>query len=412
MIFDEELATAIQGELKRSEGMLSFVASENHASKTTIEIQGSMLTDRAIEGYPGRRYFPGCEWIDKIETLAIRRAIDLFGADHANVQPHSGTNANLAVYLACLNPGDTMLAMDLSHGGHLSHGTKVSITGKMYRRVAYGVDRQTETIDYDNIAELAEKERPKLIVAGGSAYPRFIDFKRLRSIADSVGALLHVDMAHFAGLVAGGAYPSPVPHAHFTTFTLYKTMRGGRGGVVLCQEPFAAAVDKAVFPGLQSAVLVPFVAAKAYAFKVAATDEFKAYARQTIANAQALASGLMARGARLVSNGTDSHLLLLDVTQFGITGAEAEQALYDGGIVCNRNRLPFDTSPAGVGSGVRFGTSAVTSRGLREDHMNDVAGLAFDVLAKVCPPEKMRERVAAICREYPLRVDRQDAGLL
>ncbi len=410
MILDKELARALRGEYERAASTLSLIASENHASETAMELQGSFLTDRAIEGYPGNRYFPACEWIDEIETLAIERAKALFGAEHANVQPHSGTNANLAVYHALIKPGDKIVAMDLGHGGHLSHGWKVSLSGSIYDCHTYGVRRDTEILDYDQVAEIAQRERPKLIIAGGSAYPRVVDFPRFREVADSVGALFMVDMAHFSGLVAGGCYPSPVPYADVVTGTMYKTMRGGRGGFILCRGKYRDAIDKAVFPGLQSAIMIAAVAGKAYSFGIAMSESYRAYARQVLANARALADTLGKGGVRLVSGGTDCHLMLADVRPLGITGVEAERRLYDVGLVCNRNRLPFDSSSARVCGGIRIGTNCVTSRGMRENEMGTIGKLIVGVLGSEQPANEIKREVRRLCELFPLRDDRVDLG--
>lgn len=412
MLVDTELAQALHGEFKRAATMLDLVASDNHASSSILELQGGILTDRAVEGYAGNRYFPGCEWIDVIEGLAIERAKRLFDVEYVNVQPHSGTSANLAVYLALLKPGDTVMSMELAHGGHLSHGYRKSFCGRLFRCVSYGVDRNTELINYDELMDLACRERPNLLIAGGSAYPRAMDFERLRQIADSSGALLLVDMAHFVGLVAGGYYPSPVPHAHVVTGTTYKTLKGGRGGFILGQRQFAAAIDSAVFPGIQGSVHVPSLAAKAYAFGVALTDEFREYAGRVVSNARALATGLMEQGARLVTGGTDSHLLLLDLKPYGLTGIEAEKLLYEVGILCNRNKIPFDETSPSVGGGIRLATSGMTARGMGEREMEQVAGLITNTLAGSVPQRAIKDEVYQLCLRFPLRIDGADMGLL
>ncbi len=412
MLVDTELAQALSGEFKRAATMLDLVASDNHASSSILELQGGILTDRAVEGYPGNRYFPGCEWIDVIEGLAIERAKRAFGADHVNVQPHSGTSANLAVYMALLKPGDTVMSMELAHGGHLSHGFRKSFCGRLFRCVSYGVERTTELINYDELMDLACREKPNLLIAGGSAYPRVMDFERLRQIADSAGALLLVDMAHFVGLVAAGYYPSPVPHAHVVTGTTYKTLKGGRGGFIFSQSQFAGAIDSAVFPGIQGSIHVPSLAAKAYAFGAALTDEFREYAGRVVSNARILASGLMERGGRLVTGGTDSHLLLLDTRPFGLTGIEAEKSLYEVGILCNRNKIPFDETSPSVGGGIRLATSGMTARGMEEHEMEEVAGLVMNTLTGNTPRGTIKDSVYRLCLRFPLRIDGADMGFL
>jgi glycine hydroxymethyltransferase len=402
---DPELFKAIEQELGRQRGKIELIASENFVSPAVLEAMGSVLTNKYAEGYPGRRYYGGCEWVDVAEELANSRVRTLFGADHANVQPHSGAQANMAVYLAVLQPGDTVLGMNLAHGGHLTHGSPVNFSGRLYHFVDYGVDPDTERINYDHVLEQAKKHRPKLIVAGASAYPRIIDFARLREIADEVGALLMVDMAHIAGLVATGHHPSPVPHAHFVTSTTHKTLRGPRGGLILCKEEFAKAIDKAVFPGMQGGPLMHIIAAKAVAFKEASEPEFKAYSQAIIDNAKTLAEGLKTRGLRLVSGGTDNHLMLVDVRNLGLTGKQAEHLLDDVGITCNKNAIPYDPESPFVTSGIRLGTPAVTTRGFDEEAMEEVADVIAMVLKHPDDEHKKNEarrRVAALTERFPL----------
>src|SRR5580704_5950430 len=356
---DPEIAAAVDHEIRRQHEGLEMIASENFVSQAVLEAAGSVFTNKYAEGYPGKRYYGGCEYADVVENLARDRAKQLFGADHVNVQPHSGSQANAAAYMAVINPGDTILGLDLAHGGHLTHGHKLSFSGKLYRVVFYGVDKKTEQIDYDVLEAIAEREKPKLIIGGGSAYPRIIDFARMRQIADKVGALLLVDMAHFAGLVAGGAHPSPVPHAHIVTTTTHKTLRGPRAGMILCQQQFAAAIDKCVFPGQQGGPLVHIIAAKAVAFREALQPDFREYARQVVANAKTLAATLADEGFRIISGGTDTHLMLVDVFSKGMLGSEAEKALGEAAITVNKNAIPFDTNPPMKPSGVRIGTPAL-----------------------------------------------------
>src|SRR6185437_5693539 len=346
---------------------------ENFVSRAVLEAAGTVFTNKYAEGYPGKRYYGGCEFADVVENLARDRAKQIFGAEHANVQPHSGSQANAAAYMSLLNPGDTILGLDLAHGGHLTHGHKLNFSGKLYRVVGYQVRRDTETIDYDELEATAEREKPKVIVGGGSAYPRTFDFPRMRAIADKVGAYLMIDMAHFAGLVAGGVHPSPVPHAHIVTTTTHKTLRGPRAGLVLAKQEFAAAIDRSVFPGQQGGPLVHIVAAKAVAFKEALQPEFAAYAKQIVANAKVLAETLAAEGYRIISGGTDTHLMLVDVFQKGILGSEAESALGKAGITVNKNAIPYDTNPPMKPSGIRIGTPALTTRGMKEAEMRVIA---------------------------------------
>lgn len=404
-VCDSEIAAAIGEELGRQRNKIELIASENFVSPAVMEAMGSVLTNKYAEGYPGHRYYGGCEYVDKVETLAIERAKKLFGAEHANVQAHSGANANTAVYFAFLQPGDTIMGMNLSQGGHLSHGSPVNISGKYYNVVPYGVTHETERIDYDEFARIAREAQPKLIVAGASAYPRVIDFERMAEIAHSVGAIFMVDMAHIAGLVAAGLHPSPVPYADVVTTTTHKTLRGPRGGLILCKEKYAKQIDKAIFPGVQGGPLMHVIAAKAVALGEALKPEFKEYAKQIIANCQALAEGLIAEGFRLVSGGTDNHLLLVDVRGQKMTGKTAEHLLDEIGVTCNKNTIPFDPESPFVTSGIRLGTAAVTTRGFKEADMKEVAAIIGLVLNNPEDAEKQAEaaqRVAALCAKYPM----------
>lgn len=404
-VCDPEIAAAIGEELGRQRNKIELIASENFVSPAVMEAMGSVLTNKYAEGYPGHRYYGGCEYVDKVETLAIERAKKLFGAEHANVQAHSGANANTAVYFAFLQPGDTIMGMNLSQGGHLSHGSPVNISGKYYNVVPYGVTHETERIDYDEFARIAKDAQPKLIVAGASAYPRVIDFERMAEIAHSVGAIFMVDMAHIAGLVAAGLHPSPVPYADIVTTTTHKTLRGPRGGLILCKEKYAKQIDKAIFPGVQGGPLMHVIAAKAVALGEALKPEFKEYAKQIIANCQALAEGLIAEGFRLVSGGTDNHLLLVDVRGQKMTGKTAEHLLDEVGVTCNKNTIPFDPESPFVTSGIRLGTAAVTTRGFKEADMKEVAAIIGLVLNNPEDAEKQAEaaqRVAALCAKYPM----------
>ena len=404
-VCDPEIAAAIGEELGRQRNKIELIASENFVSPAVMEAMGSVLTNKYAEGYPGHRYYSGCEYVDKVETLAIERAKKLFGAEHANVQAHSGANANTAVYFAFLQPGDTIMGMNLSQGGHLSHGSPVNISGKYYNVVPYGVTHETERIDYDEFARIAKEAQPKLIVAGASAYPRVIDFERMAEIAHSVGAIFMVDMAHIAGLVAAGLHPSPVPYADIVTTTTHKTLRGPRGGLILCKEKYAKQIDKAIFPGVQGGPLMHVIAAKAVALGEALKPEFKEYAKQIIANCQALAEGLIAEGFRLVSGGTDNHLLLVDVRGQKMTGKTAEHLLDEVGVTCNKNTIPFDPESPFVTSGIRLGTAAVTTRGFKEADMKEVAAIIGLVLNNPEDAEKQAEaaqRVAALCAKYPM----------
>ena len=397
---------AIRDEKKREQEQIILIASENYASAAVLEAQGSLLTNKYAEGLPGKRYYGGCEFVDVVESLAIERAKELFGVEHANVQPHSGTQANMAVYLAMLKPGDVILSMSLAHGGHLSHGHPLNFSGSIYRPVFYGVQRDTGRIDYDEVAQLAERHRPKLIVTGASAYPRTFDFKRLREIADNCQALLMADIAHIAGLVAAGVHPSPVPYADFVTTTTQKTLRGPRGGMVMCKEIYAKAINKAVFPGIQGGPLMHVVAAKAVAFREALSPKFKKYQRQIVTNAQVLAEALLKRGFRLTSGGTDNHLMLLDLSDRNISGRDAEAALDRAGITVNKNAIPFDEKPPAVASGIRLGTPTVTTRGMKEREMKILAEAIDEVTAH---PEdevtiqKTRRQMKALCKKFPLR---------
>ena len=369
---DPDISAAIDNETRRQHQGLELIASENFVSEAVLEAMGSVFTNKYAEGYPGKRYYGGCEYADVVENLARDRAKELFGAEHANVQPHSGSSANMEAYAAVLQPGDTILGLNLAHGGHLTHGHHLNFSGKTYRIVPYGVTKETETIDYDDLEKLAEKERPKLIIGGGSAYPRIIDFARMRQIADKVGALFLVDMAHFAGLVAGGVHPSPVPHAQIVTTTTHKTLRGPRAGMILSRQEFGAAIDKVVFPGMQGGPLVHIIAAKAVCFREALQPEFRDYARQIVANAKVLAETLAAEGFRIISGGTDTHLMLVDVFSKGMLGSDAEKALGEAAITVNKNAIPFDTNPPMKPSGIRIGTPALTTRGMKEPEMRQV----------------------------------------
>ena len=372
---DPEIGEAVQAELRRQADGLELIASENFASRAVLEATGSVFTNKYAEGYPGRRYYGGCQVVDVVERLAIGRAIELFGAEHANVQPHSGTQANMAVYMTLLEPGDTFMGMDLAHGGHLTHGHPLNFSGRFYKVVPYGVTEDTEQIDYDHMAALAKENRPKMIIAGASAYPRVIDFERMREIADSVSAKLVTDMAHIAGLVAGGAHPSPVPHSDFVTSTTHKTLRGPRGGFVLCREEYKKDLNRVTFPGIQGGPLMHVIAAKAVCFREALQSSFKDYAQKSVANAKTLGEVLLEEGFRLVSGGTDNHLLLVDVGASDITGKAGEEALEKAEITVNKNVIPFDTRPPLVASGVRIGTAALTSRGMKEPEMQRVGRL-------------------------------------
>ncbi|HMJ85489.1 MAG TPA: serine hydroxymethyltransferase [Vicinamibacterales bacterium] len=402
---DPEIAAAIRDERHRQNSGLELIASENFVSRAVLEAAGSVLTNKYAEGYPGKRYYGGCEFVDVVERAAIARARALFGAEHANLQPHSGAQANMAVYLTLLQPGDTVLGMNPSHGGHLTHGHPLNFSGKLYTIVPYGVRKDDERIDYDELDRLADEHKPKMIIVGASAYPRVIDFSRFRRTADRVGAVVFTDMAHIAGLVAAGVHPSPVPHSDFVTTTTHKTLRGPRGGLVLCRERYAKDLDRTVFPGVQGGPLMHIIAAKAVCLKEAAEPSFADYQRQIVANASRLAAALVAAGFRLVSGGTDNHLMLVDVFSKGITGKVAEAALDKAGITVNKNAIPFDPNPPMVASGIRIGTPAVTTRGMREAEMDTIAELITRALAAPADDRALamvRTEVETLCRKFPL----------
>ena len=403
---DPEVYGAMMRELRRQRDHIELIASENFVSEAVMEAMGSHLTNKYAEGYPGARYYGGCDYVDEVERIAIDRAKRLYGAEHVNVQPHAGSQANVAVYVALLQPGDTILGMSLSDGGHLTHGSKASVSGKYYHAESYGVSRETERIDYDAVAEKAEQVRPKLIIAGASAYPRFIDFKRMREIADSVGAYLMVDMAHIAGLIAAGVHPSPVPYAHVVTTTTHKTLRGPRGAMILCKEELARKIDSAVFPGTQGGPLMHVIAAKAVALNEALTPAFRQYQKQVVKNAAALAAALQEEGIRLVTGGTDNHLMLADVTALGRTGYEVQLLLDAANITANKNAIPFDTLPVKQTSGVRFGSPACTTRGMKEDDMR-LIGHLIGRLAREgeSAVNEVKEQVLALCGRFPLYPD-------
>ena len=415
--FDPEIAETIRGETERQHENLELIASENFVSQAVLDAMGSVFTNKYAEGYPGKRYYGGCEWADRVENLARDRAKELFGAEHANVQPHAGSQANMAAYAALIQPGDTILGMNLAHGGHLTHGSPVNFSGKMYTVVPYGVRKDTETIDYDELEREAVEKKPKLILAGATAYSRIIDFPRMREICDQVGAYLFVDMAHFAGLVAAGVHPSPVPYADVVTTTTHKTLRGPRAGMILCKAQHAAAVDKAVFPGLQGGPLVHMIAAKAICFKEAMEPEFRDYQKQIQANARALAETLMQEGYHVVSNGTDTHLMLVDVFSKGLKGREAEDALGRANITVNKNSIPFDTNKPMNPSGIRVGTPAVTTRGMKEAEMRQIGRWIAEVLRNVADEARIaevRRQVLELAERFPLyrwrlRETREDA---
>lgn len=402
---DPNVKAVIDQELMRQRDKLEMIASENIVSQAVMEAQGSVLTNKYAEGYPGKRYYGGCEHVDVVETLAIERAKRLFGAEHANVQPHSGSQANFAVYFAMLKPGDTIVGMNLSHGGHLTHGSPVNVSGTYFNVVPYGVNAETQQIDYDEFRKIVLEAKPKLIIAGGSAYSRQIDFKKMADVAHEVGAIFMVDMAHFAGLVAAGLHPNPVEYADIVTTTTHKTLRGPRGGMILCKKEYAKAIDKAVFPGIQGGPLMHVIAAKAVALGEALQPEFKVYAEQVIKNAKVLAAELMAKGLTIVSGGTDTHVMLVDVRNTGLTGKEAEHLLDEIGITANKNTIPFDPASPFVTSGVRLGTPALTTRGLKEDDMKEIADIIATVLQNPEDTAKHQDaakRVAALCEKYPL----------
>jgi glycine hydroxymethyltransferase len=406
---DPEISDAVRRETERQQSGLELIASENFVSAAVLEAAGSVLTNKYAEGYPGRRYYGGCEFVDVAESLAITRAKALFGAAHANVQPHSGAQANMSVYLTLLKPGDTVLGMNLAHGGHLTHGHPLNFSGKLYTIVPYGVRQDDERIDYDELARLADQHRPKMIMVGASAYPRMIDFARIGEVARRIGAPMVVDMAHIAGLIAGGVHPSPIPHSDFVTTTTHKTLRGPRGGMVLCREQYAKDLDRTVFPGVQGGPLMHIIAAKAVCFKEAASPEFATYQKQIVANAQRLARNLASAGFRLVSGGTDNHLMLVDVFSKGVTGKVAEAALDKAGITVNKNAIPFDTNAPMVASGIRIGTPAVTTRGMREPEMDAVAEFIARVLAAPDDDRALaavRSDVKQLCKKFPLYPER------
>ncbi|MFY9950348.1 MAG: serine hydroxymethyltransferase [Candidatus Sulfotelmatobacter sp.] len=407
---DPQIAAAIDNETRRQHEGLELIASENFVSEAVLEAAGSVFTNKYAEGYPGKRYYGGCEFADVVENLARDRAKQLFGAEHANVQPHAGSQANMEAYAAVLQPGDTILGLNLAHGGHLTHGHHLNFSGKTYKIVPYGVTKESETIDYDALEKLAEEHRPKLIIGGGSAYPRTIDFARMRQIADKVGALFLVDMAHFAGLVAGGAHPSPVPHAHIVTSTTHKTLRGPRSGMILSKAEFAQAIDKVVFPGMQGGPLMHIIAAKAICFQEAMQPEFRDYAKQVVSNAKVLAETLAAEGFRIISGGTDTHLMLVDVFSKGMLGSEAEKALGEAGITVNKNAIPFDVNPPLKPSGIRIGTPALTTRGMKEAEMRRVGRWIAEALlhrSDAAVLTKIRKEVLEMCEAFPLYAERR-----
>ncbi|WP_127058273.1 serine hydroxymethyltransferase [Veillonella ratti] len=402
---DPELKNMIDLELGRQRNKLEMIASENFVSEAVMEAQGSVLTNKYAEGYSGKRYYGGCEYVDMVETLAIERAKKLFGAEHVNVQPHSGSQANFGVYFALLKPGDTIMGMNLSHGGHLTHGSPVNVSGTYFNVIPYGVDAETQEIDYDEMRKIAEENKPKLIIGGGSAYSRIIDFKKMADIAHEVGAIFMVDMAHFAGLVAAGLHPNPVEYADVVTTTTHKTLRGPRGGMILCKEQYAKAIDKAIFPGIQGGPLMHVIAAKAVAFGEALKPEFKEYAQQVVTNAKVLAAALQKEGFKIVSGGTDTHVMLVDVRSCGLTGKVAEFLLDEVGITCNKNTIPFDPESPFVTSGIRLGTPALTTRGLKEADMEEIASIIALVLKNSedkAKHEEAAKRVAALCEKYPM----------
>src|SRR5436853_5928486 len=407
---DPQIANAIDNETRRQHEGLELIASENFVSEAVLEAMGSVFTNKYAEGYPGRRYYGGCEYADIVENLARDRAKTLFGAEHANVQPHAGSQANMGAYFAVLQPGDTILGLNLAHGGHLTHGHHLNFSGKTYKVIPYGVTRDTETIDYDELEQIALREKPKLIIGGGSAYARIIDFARMRKIADQVGALYLVDMAHFAGLVAGGVHPSPVPHAHIVTSTTHKTLRGPRAGMILSKQEFAAAIDKVVFPGIQGGPLMHIIAAKAVCFLEAMQPEFRDYAGQIVVNARVLAETLTSEGFRVISGGTDTHLMLVDVFSKGMLGSEAEKALGEAGITVNKNAIPFDTNPPMKPSGIRIGTPALTTRGMTETEMRQVCRWISEVLPDRTDTSvlgNIRKQVLQLAEAFPLYPERR-----
>jgi glycine hydroxymethyltransferase len=406
---DPQIAAVLREELRRQSTSIELIPSENAVSEAVMEAMGSVLTNKYAEGYPGKRYYGGCEFVDVAEQLAIDRAKALFGADHANVQPHSGTQANIAVYMTALQPGDTVLGMNLAHGGHLTHGHPLNFSGKTYNFIAYGVTKETETIDYDELDRLAQEHKPKMIVVGASAYSRIIEFERMARIAQSVSALLFVDMAHIAGLVAAGVHPSPVPHADFVSTTTHKTLRGPRGGLILCREKYAKDLDRITFPGIQGGPLMHIIAAKAICLREAAQPEFREYGKQIVANAKALAAGVSKRGFRIVSGGTDNHLFLIDIQSKGLTGSAAQPAFDRAGITINKNAIPFDPLPPMKAGGIRVGTPAVTTRGMRETEMDRIAGWIAELLSNLgdaATEQRIRGEVAELSAKFPLYVHR------
>lgn len=405
---DPEIYEVMRRETERQRNKLNLIASENYASRAVLQAQGSIMTNKYAEGYPGKRYYGGCEFVDEAEILAIERAKKLFKAEHVNVQPHSGSQANMAVYLAFLKPGDTIMSMDLSHGGHLSHGSPVNFSGKLFNIVPYGVSRETRTIDYDNLMQLARKHKPKLIVSGASAYPREIDFKRFREIADVAGAFLLADIAHIAGLVVAGIHSDPVPYADFVTTTTHKTLRGPRGGMIMCRAEYAKEIDKTVFPGIQGGPLMHVIAAKAVAFKEAMNKDFIEYQKQIVKNAKKIASELSKHGFELVSGGTDNHLMLVDLTPLDITGKDAEAKLGEAGIILNKNTIPFETRSPFITSGIRIGTPAATTRGMKEKEMAAIARAIGDILRNMDDAKKLKhvqKNVLELCKQFPIPYD-------
>lgn len=399
---DPEIYEAILKETQREQEKILLIASENYASTAVLQAQGSIFTNKYAEGYPGRRYYGGCEYADIIEQLAINRAKELFGAEHVNVQPHSGSQANMAVYFAFLKPGDTILGMNLAHGGHLSHGASVNFTGLLYKTVFYGVSKETGLIDMDEVRDLAKKHNPKMIITGASAYSRQIDFKTFSSIAKEVGAYLLADIAHIAGLIGAGEHPSPIPYADFVTSTTHKTLRGPRGGIIMCKSEYAKAIDKMIFPGIQGGPLVHVIAAKAVSFKEALTEEFREYQKKVLANAKALASALINLGFNIVSGGTDNHLMLVDLRNKNITGKEAEELLDKAGITVNKNSIPYDDKPPTITSGIRLGTPSVTTRGMGEPEMEEIADMIYNVICKTRDPKAVKDRIKSLCDRFPI----------
>ncbi|PPA80267.1 MAG: Serine hydroxymethyltransferase [ANME-2 cluster archaeon HR1] len=404
---DPEIAKALEDELDRQENKLNLIASENYTSKAVLEAQGSIMSNKYAEGYSGKRYYGGCEYVDVAEDLAIKRAKDLFGAEHVNVQPHSGSSANMGVYFAVLEPGDTIMGMDLSHGGHLTHGSPVNFCGKFYNIVSYGVNREAKTIDYDELMEMAKESNPKMIVAGASAYPREIDFAKFKEIADAVDAYLLADIAHIAGLIAAGIHQSPIPYADFVTSTTHKTLRGPRGGLIMCRAKYAKDINKTIFPGIQGGPSMHTIAAKAVSFKEALTPEFNKYQRQIVINAKTLANDLIEKGYDIVSGGTDNHLMLIDLTKLGITGKDAEAALGRAGIITNKNTIPFETRSPFITSGVRIGTPAITTRGMKEQQMHIIADYIDIVLRHSSGDNKLEEikqKIKQLCSQFPVYI--------